>query len=137
MRGNVFLLLVLFWLRSAAFASIIAKIPSGNNSTSPVARGYTTGYRSVAYFVNWVKSYSIYMANTCTIADRNLINRLFTAESSTPRTFQPSSSHMFSMHLLTCMRRQEKYTCQTPGLILKSTILEILGMRTERMLMDV
>ncbi|KAJ5993395.1 Endochitinase B1 [Penicillium sp. IBT 35674x] len=50
MRGNVFLLLVLFWLRSAAFASIIAKIPSGNNSTSPAARGYMTGYRSVAYF---------------------------------------------------------------------------------------
>lgn len=137
MRRNISLFLVLLWLRSVAFASSLAKISSGNGAVLPAARDYTAGYRSVAYFVNWVRSYPIYVANLSHIADRNLINRLFTAENLTPKTFQPSSSHMFCMHLLTCMPRQEKYTCQTPGLILKSTTLAILGMRTETTLMDV
>ncbi|KAJ5215268.1 Endochitinase B1 [Penicillium cinerascens] len=53
MRRDFSLFLVFFWLRSVTLASNLAKISSENGAVFATSRDYTTGYRSVAYFVNW------------------------------------------------------------------------------------
>lgn len=75
-----------------------AVIPQSSNNTMSST---TTGFKNVAYFVNWVSQFTVDTPPTSYYHELSPI-REFTGATTTPKICQQKSSHTFSMPLRMC-----------------------------------
>lgn len=92
-------------------SSKAAVIPQSSNNTMSST---TTGFKNVAYFVNWVSQFTVYTPPTSYYPELSLI-REFTDATTIPKICQHKSSPTFSMPLQMSAQSLVKYICQIHG----------------------